>query len=141
MIAVKILAKRLDEVALVNIADDALIVLMFPVIPVKVVMVALAEVKSLIVPVVDVRLVIVPEAEVRLVVEATVADRLEMVVVARVEVPITSNVPDAFNEEVAVITPPVIDEAVRLLKNAVTPFMRLAKKLVDVAKANVPVEA
>ena len=71
---------------------------------------------------------IVPEVEVKLVVEAKVADRLLIVVVARLELPLTVSVPCDVNEDVAVIDPPVIDE-----KIAVIPEIRLVKKLVDVA--------
>ena len=62
-------------------------------------------------------LVMVPDADVR----------SEMVVVARVVRPFE------INDEVAVIEPPVIVLDVSDVKNAVTPFRRVAKKLVDVA--------
>ena len=75
------------------------------------------------VPVDEVRLVIVPEAEVR---SSIVA--VEMVVVAKVEVPLTVRVPCDVNDEVAVIDPPVIEE-----KIAVIPEIKLVKKLVEVA--------
>ena len=73
-------------------------------------------------------LVIVPLATVRLVVEAVIADRLEIVVVASVELPLTVRVPCESNDDVAIISPPVIDENI-----AVIPEIKLAKKLVDVA--------
>ena len=66
---------------------------------------------------------IVPEAEVR---SSIVA--VEMVVVAKVEVPLTVRVPCDVNDEVAVIDPPVIEE-----KIAVIPEIKLVKKLVEVA--------
>ena len=42
-------------------------------------------------------------------------------------------VPDEVNDEVAVIVPPVILPAVNDEKNAVTPLMRVVKRLVEVA--------
>ena len=75
-----------------------------------------------------VRLVIVDDAEVSSDVEAVIADRLVIDVVASVEVPMTVRVPCEVSDEVAVISPPVIDE-----KIAVIPERRLAKKFVEVA--------
>ena len=51
-----------------------------------------------------------------------------MVVVASVETPLTWNVPCERSDDVATISPPVIE-----LKIAVIPLIRLVKKLVDVA--------
>ena len=90
--AVKILAKRLDEVALVV---DALVAKR---------LVAVAEVNTdeeplrlENVPVVLFRLVIVAVAAVKLEVDATVAERSEIVVVARLDVPVTVSVDVARN--------------------------------------------
>ena len=74
------------------------------------------------------RRVMVPLADVKLVVEAVIADRLEIVVVAKLELPSTVRVPCDVNDEVAIIEPPVIDENI-----AVIPETRLVKKLVEVA--------
>lgn len=76
-----------------------------------------------------IRLVRVDDEEVSSVVDALVTERLEMVVVARVEVPITSNVPEALSDEVAVIDPPVIDEEKIEVIYAVTPLNRAEKRL------------
>ena len=66
---------------------------------------------------------------VKLEVEALVAESLEIVVVAKVEVPITVSVPDAFNDEVAVITPPVIDEEKIEVIKEVAALSIVAKRL------------
>ena len=89
---------------------------------------ALVTTRLVAVAFVALKLVIVPEAEVRLVVEAVMAERLDIVVVAKVEVPLTVRVPCDVNDEVAVIDPPVIEE-----KIAVIPEIKLVKKLVEVA--------
>ena len=49
--------------------------------------------------------------------------RAVAVVVARVEVPFAVRVPCVVSDEVAVSVPPVIDPAVRDVKNEVTPCM------------------
>ena len=84
---------------------------------------ALVTTRLVAVAFVALKLVIVPEAEVR---SSIVA--VEMVVVAKVEVPLTVRVPCDVNDEVAVIDPPVIEE-----KIAVIPEIKLVKKLVEVA--------
>ena len=56
------------------------------------------------------------------------AERSEMVVVAKLELPSTVRVPCDVNDEVAVIVPPVISENI-----AVIPEIKLVKKLVEVA--------
>jgi hypothetical protein len=82
---------------------------------------ALVAKKLVVVLLVDFRLVTVPDAEVRSVIVPAV-----IVVVASVAVPVAVNVPVTRLVVVALV-------AVKLAKNAVTPFMRLEKKLVEVA--------
>ena len=55
--------------------------------------------------------------------------RSAIVVVANVDVPITLKVPFEVSDEVAVIEPPVIVSLVSEVKNAVTPFNSVAKRL------------
>ena len=106
------LAKKLVEVLLVV---EALVAKRL--VEVLLVVEALVAMRLVIVPVDALSSVIVPDAAVRSV----------TVVVAKVVRPFE------VNDEVAVIVPPVIVLLVSEVKNAVTPLMRLAKKLVEVA--------
>jgi hypothetical protein len=81
-------------------------------------MVAFVAVKLLNVPVDTESVPMVEEAAVRSVI----------VVVAKVEMPLTESVPCDVSDEVAVIVPPVIEE-----KMAVIPLIMVVKKFVEVA--------
>ena len=87
----------------------------------------LVEVLLVVEALVAMRLVIVPVDALSSVIVPDAAVRSVTVVVAKVVRPFE------VNDEVAVIVPPVIVLLVSEVKNAVTPLMRLAKKLVEVA--------
>ena len=59
--------------------------------------------------------------------------RVEAVVVAKEEVPVTKSAPLEVNDEVAVIDPKVADPPVSVEMVAVIAFRRVAKKLEEVA--------
>jgi hypothetical protein len=111
------------EVRLVNVAVIAFRIEAKRLVDVAFVVELLIAAKSVAVALVVLKLEIVPDADVRSEMVPFV-----IVVVARVEVPVTVNVPFDVNEDVAVMFPLVSEENV-----AVIALRRVAKKLVDVA--------
>ena len=79
--------------------------------------------RFVVVALVALRSVIVPDADVR----------SEMVVVARVDTPLTVSVPLEVRDEVATILPPVINPEVRVSTSPVTARKTLANRFVAVA--------
>jgi hypothetical protein len=74
---------------------------------------------------------LVPEALANVVCPLTVSAEEEAL--PRVVCPVTFNVPLEVRDEVAVMEPPVIEPAVRVVMKEVTAFRRVAKRLEEVA--------